>query len=147
MKYLLDTNILLHYIRQSSLGEAIDRQFTPFSGSNEVFVSVISVGELKSIALQNQWGARKIGLMESFLSKMLIADINIEPIIESYAEIDAYSQNKLPGRPLPLTARNMGKNDLWIAATTSVLGATLLTTDTDFEHLNGLFLSVASVNN
>lgn len=78
---------------------------------------------------------------------MLIADINIEPIIESYAEIDAYSQNKLPGRPLPLTARNMGKNDLWIAATTSVLGATLLTTDTDFEHLNGLFLSVASVNN
>lgn len=29
----------------------------------------------------------------------------------------------------------MGKNDLWIAATAYVTGATLLTTDADFDHL------------
>lgn len=30
----------------------------------------------------------------------------------------------------------MGKNDVWIAATTKVAGATLLTTDNDFDHLS-----------
>ena len=29
----------------------------------------------------------------------------------------------------------MGKNDLWIAATTLVVGGVLLTTDADFDHL------------
>lgn len=35
----------------------------------------------------------------------------------------------------------MGKNDLWIAATASVTGATLLTTDGDFDHLESAFLT------
>lgn len=81
----------------------------------------------------------------NMLSKLIRADINVEQIIDTYADIDAYSQNKLHARPLSLTARNMGKNDLWIAATASVLGATLLTTDTDFDHLNGVFLPVAKI--
>ena len=38
------------------------------------------------------------------------------------------------------SARKMGKNDLWIAATTAVFNATLLSTDNDFSHLNGQFL-------
>ena len=40
-------------------------------------------------------------------------------LTEWYAQVNAYSQGKIKGRPLPrgLSARNMGKNDLWIAAT------------------------------
>ncbi|MGI9065443.1 MAG: hypothetical protein ACR2HX_03440 [Pyrinomonadaceae bacterium] len=51
-------------------------------------------------------------------------------------------------RPLPdgQTARVMGKNDLWIAATTSVLKAKLLTTDNDFDHLDGVFFEVAFID-
>jgi tRNA(fMet)-specific endonuclease VapC len=30
----------------------------------------------------------------------------------------------------------MGKNDLWIAATARAASATLITTDTDFDHLH-----------
>jgi tRNA(fMet)-specific endonuclease VapC len=41
----------------------------------------------------------------------------------------------------------MGKNDLWIAATASVLGAKLLITDADFEHLAGVFLDLQQMNN
>jgi tRNA(fMet)-specific endonuclease VapC len=50
--------------------------------------------------------------------------------------------------PLPpgLTARNMGKNDLWIAATGSVINATLLTIDDDFNHLNKVFLEVVRID-
>ena len=70
---------------------------------------------------------------------MIILDINSEDIIEAYAEIDAYSQGKLKTNSLSTTARNMGKNDLWIAATCHVTKAVLLTTDKDFDHLNNIF--------
>jgi tRNA(fMet)-specific endonuclease VapC len=40
----------------------------------------------------------------------------------------------------------MGKNDLWIAATASVLKARLLTTDHDFDHLDGIFLDVLYID-
>lgn len=35
----------------------------------------------------------------------------------------------------------MGKNDLWIAAAAAATGATLLTTDGDFDWLDPLFLA------
>jgi tRNA(fMet)-specific endonuclease VapC len=41
-----------------------------------------------------------------------------------------------------MSARNMGKNDLWIAATTAALGATLITTDQDFDHLLPAFFAI-----
>ena len=34
----------------------------------------------------------------------------------------------------------MGENDVWIAATARRLGATLLTTDRDFDHLHGTWI-------
>jgi tRNA(fMet)-specific endonuclease VapC len=40
------------------------------------------------------------------------------------------------------SARNMGKNDLWIAATASVLDIPLMTTDNDFAHLDPVFLKL-----
>jgi len=39
----------------------------------------------------------------------------------------------------------MGKNDLWIASTASVLKLKLLTTDQDFNHLNKLFVDLELV--
>jgi tRNA(fMet)-specific endonuclease VapC len=36
----------------------------------------------------------------------------------------------------------MGKNDLWIAASAHVLGATLITTDNDFTHLDSIFIKL-----
>ena len=38
------------------------------------------------------------------------------------------------------STRKMGKNDLWIAATTTIFNGTLLSADNDFSHLNGQFL-------
>jgi tRNA(fMet)-specific endonuclease VapC len=49
--------------------------------------------------------------------------------------------------PLPsgLFARNMGKNDLWIAATALLLEATLITTDNGFNHLLPFFIEIEKV--
>ena len=40
----------------------------------------------------------------------------------------------------------MGKNDLWIAGFASVLNATLLAIDHDFDHLSGTFLNVIYID-
>ena len=68
--------------------------------------------------------------------------------MERYAEIDAFSQGRHVERKLPggMSSRNMGKNDLWIAATASVLNAKLLTTDRDFDHLHQEFLEVIYID-
>ena len=76
---------------------------------------------------------------------MVTVGINSQDIIKKYAEIDAFSQGKLINNPLGMSARNMGKNDLWIAATASVANATLLTTDKDFEHLNNRYLNLETI--
>ncbi len=142
MNYLLDTNILLIYLRNDPLTAKIDNQFDPLTYPNRPLVSVVSLGEIHSLALRNQWGEKRMDLLDRFLKKFLIADINVVTIIHRYAEIDAYSQGKLPGKPLSMSARNMGKNDLWIAATASVLNATLLTLDHDFDHLKNEFIQL-----
>jgi predicted nucleic acid-binding protein len=98
--------------------------------------------------IQFNWGERKKQELDSLLRRIPVVDINTDRIIQRYAEIDAYSQSKDRTKPLPsgVSSRNMGKNDLWIAATSSVLNAILVTTDTDFDHLNGVFLNVAYID-
>ncbi len=147
MIYLLDTNILLAYARQSKLVNYINEKFRPFSLGNSAITPVVCPGEVRAIALRNKWGKRRLAELPILFDQFVIADINVEDIITRYAEIDAYSQGKLAGRSLNDSARNMGKNDLWrsavaIAATGSVLKATLLTTDGDFNHLTNGFLIV-----
>jgi tRNA(fMet)-specific endonuclease VapC len=146
MNYLLDTNILLIYIRSRNAASKIDKTYQPLDLPNRSAISVVNLGEIHSISLQNQWGQTKINTMETFLQKFPVADINAHSIIQRYAEIEAFSQDKLPHLPLGLTARNMTKNDLWIAATASVLDMTLLTTDQDFRHLHGIFLTLKEID-
>jgi predicted nucleic acid-binding protein len=116
------------------------------TGNNQLIISVVSVGEIKSLAIKNNWGARKIDKLQKLLGKFVIADINVEEVIDKYAEIDAYSQGKLPGRTGNFTSRNMGKNDLWIAATGAVLNVIIVTTDGDFDHLDGKYVRLKKVN-
>lgn len=141
--YLLDTNIVLLGIRAEKDWAAVRRTFGLDQSAN--FISVVTLGELWSLSFQNNWGTRRIAEMEKLLPQFVLADINVESIIRRYAEIDAYSQGKLIGKPLNVTSRNMGKNDLWIAATASVLNLTLLTTDRDFEHLAPEFLNLQRI--
>jgi len=129
-------------MREKQIANTIDNRFQPLKFPNLPIISVVSVGELKSIAMQNNWGAERIERLDIFVKQFLIADINVETIIRRYAEIDAYSQGKLKNKPIHSSARNMGKNDLWIAATASVLEVPLITTDMDFGHLDSEFLKL-----
>lgn len=146
MIYIFDTNIILHYMKEDAFMRKIKADFNPFGLSNETWLCVVSVGEIRSIALANQWGDKKQLWLERFLAQFPVADLNSDETLNRYAEIEAYSQCRLPTvSPQPISPRNMGKNDLWIAATASVLNATLLTTDKDFEHLDKVFLNLSRV--
>lgn len=123
----------------------IEQNFDPFGTGNESWLCVVSKGELRSIAIQNQWGKARRRRLEELMGDFYPADIFSEETIDCYAEIDAFSQNKLPGKPLGTTARNMGKNDLWIAATAHILGAKLLTSDADFDHLDGVYIDLQKI--
>jgi tRNA(fMet)-specific endonuclease VapC len=136
MIYVLDTNVILAYLRKHSIWDLIELQLGIFEPEADVYIPAIVLGELRSLANQNKWGTNKRQELEMFVKEFMIIDFITEEVINSYAEIDAFSQGKLEGRPLTGSSRNMGKNDLWIAATASVLNATLITTDKDFQHLH-----------
>lgn len=145
MRYLLDTNFLLLYLREDSIAKEIEAQYGILENENLALISIVSKGELRALALKNQWGDRRIAQLEEFLNQFFIIDINAEDIISRYAEIDAYSQGKLVGLTSNFSSRNMGKNDMWIAATASIAEAKFLTTDKDFYHLDGKFIDLVYI--
>ena len=138
MRYIFDTNIILHIVRNSSLWNSLKSKFD-FDNS-QVFISIVTYAEIKSIAKQLGWGNKKHEKLEQVLKHIPKLYINSK-IAELYVEIDVFSQNKDKNNPLSknITARNMGKNDLWIAATTKYIDAELITTDKDFLHLKNIF--------
>lgn len=145
MKYVLDTNIVLAYLRQNSIRTHIETNFAPFFKNNIPIISVVTIGEIESIILRNKWGERKLRAVNTLFDKCVVTKIKSRDLIKRYGEIDAFSQGKLTNLPLGMTSRNMGKNDLWIAATASILKAKLITTDKDFQHLDRIYLDLILV--
>ncbi|MCU0325370.1 MAG: PIN domain-containing protein [Spirosomaceae bacterium] len=132
---ILDTNVVLQHIRRKQ------------SISPRGILPIVVVGELQAFALKADWGAQKLLVLENIIQKLPIADIHSE-IIQHYAQIDAYSQNRLKMNPLTeKTPRNMGKNDIWIAAIALFYDLELWSLDNDFDHLVsfGLKLTKKSV--
>lgn len=146
--YLLDTNILVGYIRAAGYAAYVEKKFQLFNPQNISVISIVSVGEIKSLAFQFGWGEKKLNAMQELIKRIPVINIDSEQIPNAFAEIDAFSQGKHPFKSLPLgiSARNMGKNDLWIAATANVIKATLLSTDRHFEHLNENFINFIYVD-
>ena len=139
-RYVLDTNGWLKLLTGKVPDIIVDG--VSVLGSDAILLIPAAVeAELFSIARQRSWGSKKLNTLTELIDKSIIIHTN-EEIVQRYAEIDAFSQGKDSARPLGMSARNMGKNDLWIAATASVAAAVLITGDQDFDHLDGVFVSV-----
>jgi tRNA(fMet)-specific endonuclease VapC len=108
MTYLFDTNILLHFVRETTLSKEIESTFNPFGSENAPVLSVVSIGEIKSIALRKHWGANKMLKLNQLMSLFIITDINVEEVIEKYAEIDTFSQGNLLGKPVDRFSKKYG---------------------------------------
>ena len=131
--YLLDTNILVHLVRRDAVGERIHKLYSPLLAEPRPLISVVIEGELRSLGFQLGWGKERTEQVNYLLTYFQRVTIETEDVIQAYALIDTFSER---------AGRSMGKNDLWIAAIAHVTGATLLTTDKDFDHLAGKFVEV-----
>ncbi len=148
MEFVLDTNIWIHLIRNTEKFLTEANKLNLFSDETSLYLSIVSAGELYTIAGRNKWGKQKLDHLALIFEEVRIVPISRMDIVKKYAEIDLYSQGIHPTISLPsgMSARNMGKNDIWIAATTSILSATLLTMDKDFDHLKEVFIDLQTIS-
>ena len=143
-RFLLDTNILLGLTREAPWARRLYVRFRLGDSDVISFTSVVCKGEILAIAERNGWGAKKRMTLERMLRQFPDLPVKDPDILRAYALIDAWICERsvpTPGNvPPPKPAVTMGKNDLWIAATAHVSGAVPLSTDGDFEHLEGVWL-------
>jgi tRNA(fMet)-specific endonuclease VapC len=140
LRVIYDTNILLQILRKPDSMERLHAKLgTQYL---EDFISIVTVAEIRSLAIQFNWGNTRINKMTEVLSDLSILDINSPEIVDRYVEIDCYSKRKHPNLVSDFSAIKMGKNDLWIAATASVHQCNLLTMDLDFNHLHNKFVDI-----
>ena len=143
MNILFDTNMLIYLARDKS-GYKVLQTINP--DNRNIHVSFASIAEIESIAFQQNWPKSKRQRLELALDEAQIIELS-DIFLTTYIDLDAYSQRNHPAfSTYPFkTSRNMGKHDLWIAATASLLNLTLITTDGDFDHLHGAFLNLQKI--
>lgn len=129
--YLLDTNILVHFVRADALWQRIRAEYSLMTIEPTPMISVIADGELRSLSHQFNWAADKLSQMRFALKFFRRLTLDNPDLLDAYAIIDSYTQRI--GCP-------MGKNDVWIAATAQSTRARLLTTDRDFDAISPKFV-------
>jgi predicted nucleic acid-binding protein len=133
-------------VRGALFAAYVDKKYAPSTPPNIVTISVASVAELHSLALHRGWGMQKQNALSALLRSIPTTPIRQDAILRKYADIDAFNHRKHPTISNPSSGHSMSDNDIWIAATGSVLNATLLTTDHDFDHLHSVFLTVIYID-
>jgi tRNA(fMet)-specific endonuclease VapC len=124
MKYLLDTNACIDFIRD--VGDTRHRMKSqPFS---EFCISSVVVAELMHGAKQSPNAGRHIPATRNFCNKLKIADFD-----ESAAEIFGDVRFQLERDGLPI-----GAYDMLIAAHAKSLGLICVTNDKGFRRVDGL---------
>lgn len=124
--YLLDTNVLIHLIRGQNIGRQIASHFGLYGDDVELFVCVVSVGEILALGKLWGWDNGRLGMVRYIIDQTTVVDINNQGVLRVYSELDCHSKQN---------GRKMGKNDVWIAAAARLNSLLLLTCDQDFEHL------------
>ena len=135
MGILYDTNILIFFVR--SQNDNLRAFVNP--DKQPEYISYVNMAELQSFAIQQNWQDNKLRRVAEILNSLNVVNIEDEAILNAYVTIDSFSQRKNAVIKSPFrTPRNMGKNDIWIAATAMALNFKLITTDADFDHLTML---------
>jgi tRNA(fMet)-specific endonuclease VapC len=126
--YLLDTGILLHWVRGSKVATVVDGQFQLRAANFRPLICEVSLGEIEAFARTEKWGEQKRNKLKELKKELIAVDISDSRVIEAYADLSSLAKTNGWGI-------FHGKNDLWVGAATRVTGATLLTADKDFLPL------------
>lgn len=118
----LDTNVLVHWIRQDDTGIQLRDSYRLQDRTDRPIYSTVVEGEIRALAKCRKWGDGKLELLDKLLAELVRVDAGLPDVVQAYADI--YSADRAGGH-------NTGQNDMWIAATTKAAGAVLLTCDYD----------------
>jgi len=77
MNLVLDTNIILLYLRDRESKNFIEKKYGPFKKGNDPIISIVTVGEIRSIVKRNKWGQKRTNAIEQFLKELVIVDIKM----------------------------------------------------------------------
>ena len=138
--YLLDTNVLLLWLRGGNVCTNINGQFHLTESGFRPLVCEVTLGEIEAFAMSNKWGDARTQKLAEVRRKLVVVDLTDERIYRAFAEYSTLAKNN--GFSI-----FHDKNDLWIAAAAKVSGATVITTDLkgfkplrDGKHLDAILL-------
>lgn len=142
MKFLLDTSIIIGFLKNDSLFRLYKRKLD--LANKNMYISSVTKGEILALINRLGWSAKKMEVIFSVLADVISIDVEFEnePLHKVYADIDAFCRCKKVREHQLKKGVTMGKNDIWIAASAVSTDAVLVTMDKDFNHLNGVFLPV-----
>jgi tRNA(fMet)-specific endonuclease VapC len=123
-KIALDTNIVIDLLNNKQPVVAL------LNGYRDIYLPVTVCGELLFGAKNSAKSLENEQKCLDFIRECSLLNIN-ELVAEEYAKTRKVLKTK--GRPIP-------ENDIWIAATCIVNNIPLLTFDSDFQHVDDLFL-------
>lgn len=115
---LLDTDVLVHLVRQDATGQAIEARYSFAARPERAVLSSIVEGEILGLAWYWNWGEAKRQALQELLAELVRVDAGLPEIVEAYAQL--YAEATRGGKP-------RGENDLWIAATAKATAAALYT--------------------
>lgn len=69
MNYVLDTNILLLYLKDDRTKAIIEQHYDPFAAVNNPIISIVTVGEMRALARKNHWGDKRLKAVETLMRK------------------------------------------------------------------------------
>jgi len=124
MRFMLDTNIVSAIIRNPK-GKVLERLIEV--GEENVFISIITHGEIW-YGVRKNWSEELSKKVSAVTRRLYVAPLSL-PTDQRYAEVRlALRQGK-----------NIGQNDLWIAAHALALDAVLVTNnEREFSRVPGL---------
>jgi len=128
MKYMLDTNVLMHFANDERKRYKIDKQLDRI-GRENTFVSSITVHEVHTKLIKAKVSKRNIDALYAMLNIFTVRNFNTGAAIES-AKVRAALENKGDG---------IGERDMLLAGHAKFERAILVTNNTKhFKLVHGL---------
>jgi len=103
-QYLLDTNICIYITKHQP--EIVRQHFEKHLPDGNIFISVITLGELRFGAEKSQWKDKSFKVIEELTSIIPVIELDEQTAVH-YAQIR---------KQLALQGQMIGNNDLWLAA-------------------------------
>ncbi|CAM4067173.1 type II toxin-antitoxin system tRNA(fMet)-specific endonuclease VapC [Acinetobacter pragensis] len=103
-QYLLDTNICIYITKHQP--EIVRQHFEKHLPDGNIFISVITLGELCFGAEKSQWKHKALKVIDELTAIIPVIELD-ETVAEHYAQIR---------KDLTAKGQIIGNNDLWLAA-------------------------------